>query len=178
MAVGPGAVEHPAPSGGRTWRVLFICTGNFYRSRFCEGLFNHVATGEGMPWRAFSRGLSLYPPQGLISPATLEAFAVRGIDPSRTAPRPLPLSEADLEAARVRVALNEPEHEPLMRAMFPRWVRCCRFWRVPDLGEMDWRSGTQLMEELVHALVEELRGWVCVREGLCGAGRQGGLERC
>ena len=39
--------------------VLFLCTGNYYRSRFAEVLFNSVAGKMGLPWRASSRGLAL-----------------------------------------------------------------------------------------------------------------------
>jgi protein-tyrosine phosphatase len=39
--------------------VLFLCTGNYYRSRFAEVLFNSVAGTMGLPWRASSRGLAL-----------------------------------------------------------------------------------------------------------------------
>src|SRR5260370_39303693 len=39
--------------------VLFLCTGNYYRSRFAEVLFNSVAAKMGLPWRASSRGLGL-----------------------------------------------------------------------------------------------------------------------
>src|SRR4051812_49853681 len=39
--------------------VLFLCTGNYYRSRFAEALFNSVAVRMGLPWRASSRGLAL-----------------------------------------------------------------------------------------------------------------------
>lgn len=39
--------------------VLFLCTGNYYRSRYAEILFNSVAGRMGLPWRASSRGLAL-----------------------------------------------------------------------------------------------------------------------
>ena len=39
--------------------VLFLCTGNYYRGRFAEVLFNSVAGKMGLPWRATSRGLAL-----------------------------------------------------------------------------------------------------------------------
>ena len=38
--------------------LLFLCTGNYYRSRFCEEYFNHLAQGHSLPWRADSRGLA------------------------------------------------------------------------------------------------------------------------
>src|SRR6266446_4485609 len=41
--------------------VLFLCTGNFYRSRFAEIYFNWLAPREKLLWRADSRGLALDP---------------------------------------------------------------------------------------------------------------------
>ena len=52
----------PTPPGGvddGRHIVLFLCTGNYYRSRFAEVLFNHVAGERGLGWRAESRGLDL-----------------------------------------------------------------------------------------------------------------------
>ena len=39
--------------------ILFICTGNYYRSRFAEAFFNHHAEVRGLCWRAISRGLAI-----------------------------------------------------------------------------------------------------------------------
>jgi protein-tyrosine phosphatase len=39
--------------------ILFLCTGNYYRSRFAEELFNHHAERAGLYWVAQSRGLAL-----------------------------------------------------------------------------------------------------------------------
>jgi protein-tyrosine phosphatase len=38
-------------------KILFLCTGNFYRSRFAEELFNHLARQKRLDWVADSRGL-------------------------------------------------------------------------------------------------------------------------
>ena len=38
--------------------LLFLCTGNYYRSRYAEELFNHRAAPAGLNWRAQSRGLA------------------------------------------------------------------------------------------------------------------------
>jgi protein-tyrosine-phosphatase len=43
----------------REKNILFLCTGNYYRSRFAEVLFNSVAGKMGLPWQAYSRGLAL-----------------------------------------------------------------------------------------------------------------------
>ncbi len=42
----------------KTNRVLFLCTGNYYRSRYAEEIFNHQAGLEGLGWHAFSRGVA------------------------------------------------------------------------------------------------------------------------
>ena len=39
-------------------RVLFLCSGNYYRSRFAELFFNHLAEAEGLSYHADSAGLS------------------------------------------------------------------------------------------------------------------------
>ncbi len=40
--------------------VVFVCTGNFYRSRFSEYLFNALAKTSGLYWNATSRGLKAW----------------------------------------------------------------------------------------------------------------------
>ena len=37
--------------------VLFLCSGNYYRSRYAEILFNWTAQEKGLTWKADSRGL-------------------------------------------------------------------------------------------------------------------------
>ncbi len=51
--------------------VLFVCTGNYYRSRFAELFFTARAAQAGLPWAAQSRGFILAPQNiGPISPFT------------------------------------------------------------------------------------------------------------
>ena len=60
--------------------VLFLCTGNFYRSRCAEILFNRAATAQRLPWRADSRGLQLHPENsGPISPHVVRFLELQGI---------------------------------------------------------------------------------------------------
>ena len=47
--------SEPTPAPKK--RVLFICSGNYYRSRLAEILFNHEAERVGLAWEAGSRGL-------------------------------------------------------------------------------------------------------------------------
>jgi len=53
-----GMADWP-PGAKKVKTVLFLCTGNYYRSRFAEELFNHHAERAGLDWTAQSRGLAL-----------------------------------------------------------------------------------------------------------------------
>src|SRR5262245_24542011 len=62
--------------------VLFLCTGNYYRSRFAEVLFNSVAGRMGLPWRASSRGLALERGVNNVGPravSAIKALEARGM---------------------------------------------------------------------------------------------------
>ncbi len=115
-------------------KILFLCTGNYYRSRFAEIFFNWQARQRGLQWTAESRGLALdgcnYGP---ISRYTLARLRDQGIDYDADQRFPLPLSEADLRAADLIVAVKEDEHRPLVAARFPAWCDRIEYWHVHDL---------------------------------------------
>src|SRR5687767_589715 len=92
----------------RTRQLLFLCTGNYYRSRFAEALFNALAAEAGLLWRADSRGLALSPANvGPISSLALTGLMARGLEPEAPARHPLLATEADLAAADLIVAVSE-----------------------------------------------------------------------
>ena len=116
-------------------RILFLCTGNYYRSRFAELLFNHLAPQHELPWVASSRGLALELGSSNVGPIaidTLKGLAARGVVLGREARFPLPLIEDDLASFDHIVALKRAEHLPLMARNFPRWVEHVEFWHVHD----------------------------------------------
>src|ERR1041385_4035554 len=97
--------------------VLFLCTGNYYRSRFAEILFNSVAGKMGLPWRATSRGLVLewgVQNVGPMALSAIKALEARGLrDLCEFTRFPTQVTAEDFEAARWIVALKELEHLPL-----------------------------------------------------------------
>jgi protein-tyrosine phosphatase len=138
-------------------RVLFLCTANYYRSRFAEYLFNALASAEGLAWQATSRGLMA---STHWNPGPISTFAVQRLTalavPFDRERFPVQLSESDLQDADLVIAVKEAEHRPMMRKLFPAWENCIEYWDVDDL---DYRSAEEALpacELRVRALVGSL----------------------
>src|SRR5436309_12217500 len=137
--------------------VLFLCTGNYYRSRFAEVLFNSVAGKMGLAWRASSRGLALergvnnVGPMAASAVQALEAMGVRAGDALTR--MPAQVTTDDLKGAAVVVALKHAEHLPLLQERFPAWAEKVEFWHVDDAPEV-----LGLIEQEVLGLVARILG--------------------
>ena len=136
-------------------QVLFLCTGNYYRSRFAEILFNHLADARGLNCRADSRGLARDFGTwnvGPISPYTLAALSNRKIScPSSR--NPMHCSEEDLKNADLVIALKEAEHRPMLAKHFPGWEDRVEYWHVHDLDAATADVALEEIAQLVTALV-------------------------
>jgi protein-tyrosine phosphatase len=146
--------------------VLFLCTGNYYRSRFAEELFNFLAPQECAGWTAASRGIAVdlgHANVGPIAMATVKALQERGVNFERGDARaPFQLRIADLDAADHIVALKYAEHFPLMGRRFPSFaaaqeVSRIEYWRVDDVDAMTPDEALPLIEEEVYGLMRRLR---------------------
>jgi protein-tyrosine phosphatase len=137
--------------------VLFLCTGNDYRSRYAEVLFNSVAGKMSLPWKASSRGLALERGVNNVGPmaaAAIEALAALGLGAADDLTRsPAQVTLDDLERADWVVALKEAEHLPLLRERFPAWAEKVEFWQVDDAPE-----ALHLIEREVMDLAARLIG--------------------
>lgn len=138
--------------------VLFVCTGNYYRSRFAEAIFKKEVASRGLSWSAFSRGLDLQPHVnfGPLSRYTSEALEARGIPIEFAGDEPMPLTRQDLEKAQRVIALKEAEHRPLMQLQFPDRVDSIQYWKVHDLDVATADEALPQIEGLVMQLVSEL----------------------
>jgi protein-tyrosine phosphatase len=137
--------------------VLFLCTGNYYRSRFAELFFNWHAPQRGIDWRAESRGLALDPSNnGPISLHTVLRLRDLGIPLSGHVRRPMPVSHQDFEAAHHVVAVKELEHRPLIERRFPTWLQRVEFWKVHDLDCAGPEEAFPHLEREVIGLMERL----------------------
>ncbi len=140
-------------------KVIFVCSANYYRSRYAEHYFNWLASRYQLGWNADSRGLLVgaWGNIGPISHHTVNALQQRGItlDEEPRAPKPLALS--DLAEADLVVAVKEAEHRALMAEQFPLWKDRIEYWHVDDLDCAHASEALPHLEQQVHALVERLR---------------------
>jgi protein-tyrosine phosphatase len=147
----------PNRDTNETRRVLFLCTGNYYRSRFAEILFNAQAAERGLSWTADSRGLALDGcNSGPISKYTLACLQSRGIESGSCERFPKPLTEADLATADHIVAVKEAEHRPLFEAKFPQWRDRIEYWAIHDLDCAEPDVAIPHLEREVVRLLERL----------------------
>jgi protein-tyrosine phosphatase len=141
--------------------VLFLCSGNYYRSRFAELLFNHLITHTGLRYRADSAGL--WPNcraynVGPISSDTVAALRTRGVPLPELHRVPRDVTEADIRGAAVTIALKEAEHRKVVAMRFPSLLEQVEFWHVHDVEDAPPSEAIPLIERNVRALIARLAG--------------------
>ncbi|MGY3527469.1 protein-tyrosine phosphatase [Bradyrhizobium sp. USDA 4452] len=141
-------------------RILFLCTGNYYRSRYAEELFNHLARGENLPWRASSRGAAERGSPdnvGAMSVFADDRLRANGIVPEGAARYPQPCSLADFDGVDLVIALKEAEHRPLIERRFPEVADKVTYWHVHDIDVAQPAVALPMIDDLVRGLVSSLR---------------------
>ena len=161
--------------------VLFLCTGNYYRSRLAELLFNHYAETLELPWHALSMGLAQQMHWKGISPCALQYLEQRQLifPPEKVLRDPIPVTLEDVEQAEAIVLLNRSEHQIMMSQRFGLVAKVfeergrLRYWNVYDIprtsgwlerffqvfgsaGFQREESGTEHVDFAVQSLVREL----------------------
>lgn len=123
-----------------TKRVLFVCSGNYYRSRLAEVLFNHAAERNGLEWRAESRGL--------LKTGELKGMSEHAVaylkdhelgHLAAEARDPLPVDVEDITGFDLVVGMCREEHEPIINQKFLSIARAMvkagriRYWQIYDI---------------------------------------------
>jgi low molecular weight protein-tyrosine phosphatase len=139
-------------------RVLFLCSGNYYRSRFAEIYFNWQAQQRGIGWWAESRGLALDARNsGPLSRYTAAALAAHGISWAEYLRAPLPVTDADFASADRVIAVKEAEHRKMVEANFPAVTDRVEYWHVHDLDCATPADALTHLEREVLALLVSLQ---------------------
>lgn len=140
-------------------KILFLCTGNYYRSRFAEILFNSLATQAQLGWRANSRGLALEKGVNNIGPISeyaLKALEKRGVELTDAPRCPIQVQETDFEEANLIIALKEVEHRPYLSKQYPTWVNRVKYWHIHDGYPTAEYNPLKETEKEIHALIQRL----------------------
>jgi len=140
-------------------RVLFLCSGNYYRSRFSEIFFNWHAKKRCLNWEAESRGptlLNIHP--GFMFQSTIERLTYHDIPIDSYKRLPLKATQQDFDAADHIVAVKQTEHRPLIEEHFPTQLDRIEFWEVHDLDCAGPEETIPHLEREVLALIERLEG--------------------
>ena len=141
-------------------QVLFLCTGNYYRSRYAEEVFNFRARAAGLVWRAFSRGLAeASSPEnvGPMSRFALAALESRMIAPEGAARLPAHCSPVDLDRASLIIALKEVEHRPMVERRFPHVAARIEYWHVDDIEFAPPSVALAMIDQQVEELILRLQ---------------------
>lgn len=142
-------------------KLLFICSGNYYRSRFAEMLFNAMAAKSDLNWQADSRGVSTQlgvHTVGPISIHVIEGLVARGIKVNGRVRYPIKLQEGDLAGADLVIAMKEAEHRAYLEGNFPSWVDKIEYWSVHDVDVAPVDETLPQIERELHVLIQRLSG--------------------
>ena len=139
--------------------ILFLCSGNYYRSRFAEYYFNHMAARDAIRWRAKSRGLTVDQPNdnlGAMSPEAIDGLVALSIALPDILPDPKQVTDSDFSAADLIIALKEAEHRPIIQARYPVWEEEVEFWQIHDLDVQTADEALPMLVQMVELLLEDL----------------------
>ena len=141
-------------------KILFLCTGNYYRSRFAEKLFNDLATQKNLDWEADSRGLAIergVNNVGAMSQYAVEALKQRGINILPEERFPISAIAEDFQKFDLIVAVDESEHRPLMQERFLEWLDNIEYWLIHDIDKTSPQEALGELEKKVRELIENLK---------------------
>ena len=141
-------------------KVLFICTGNYYRSRYAEAYFNYQVDqqNEQSKWKATSRGLAPNSNnRGNISSYAVDELKNKKIPESYFDGKPTSITAEDVNSADLIILLNQEEHEAPFNQRFPGVdPKKIKMWHVGDVDRMKPSFALPLITHSVDALLEGL----------------------
>ncbi len=140
-------------------QLLFLCSGNYYRSRFAAILFNTLAMKANLYWTASSRGIVVgrsINNVGPISFHTVKGLEARGIRLNGEVRFPRQVDKQDLEAADLVIALNEAEHRLFLQERYPLWADKVGYWHVHDLDLASPADALAEIEREIKRLIMRL----------------------
>ncbi|MEM7549149.1 MAG: low molecular weight phosphatase family protein [Bacteroidota bacterium] len=135
--------------------ILFVCTGNYYRSRFAEILFNHYSAKSNTDSRSFSRGLEVFKANNEGPISKYAHSYLRDIDLEIDMARfPKQIDEIDFLISDEIILLDEAEHRPMMAQYFPELVDDVTYWDFQDIQFKSPNEVLPLLERKIRGLLK------------------------
>lgn len=143
-------------------KLLFLCTGNYYRSRFSEEYFNHFARQHQLDWFADSKGLQRsFVGNGNVGPIatnTLNKLTELGISPLGQTRMPVQVYEEDLHNYDRVIAVSRDEHQPMLIELWPQsLIKKVEYFDVEDLHIEGPETALPRLIRHLDLLISELR---------------------
>ena len=140
--------------------VLFLCTGNYYRSRFAEEVFNFYANKNDLDWRADSAGLKVAETRdenpGTMSIWALDELLRIGIYPTEYLREPKDVDESNFRSSDKKIAISLSEHKSMMETKFPEFLSETTFWEVEDIELELPAVALEKLVKQVKSLIDQL----------------------
>ena len=135
--------------------ILFLCTGNYYRSRFCEIYLDHLLNEKITD----SKGLMAYRKlnEGPISEHTIQYLDELEVN-LPIIRFPDQMEERHFEQVNRVIALDKSEHYTMMQHYFPDWKDKIEYWDVHDIDKTDPEQALPTLKKKVEELADSLIG--------------------
>lgn len=138
--------------------ILFVCTGNIFRSRFAEEVFNHLCKINGVDATAFSAGLQVgrYKQRKIYWPAMNELERLK-IEPLRSNEESVHIDDIDVSIYDQIICMDEEEHKPMVRSNELLSGFTFQYWNIVDMPKVSSDISLPKCYKKVESLIDQLK---------------------
>ena len=138
--------------------ILFVCTGNIFRSRFAEEVFNHLCKINGVDATAFSAGLQVgrYNQRKIYRPAMNELERLK-IEPLRSNEDSVHINDIDVSIYDQIICMDEEEHKSMVRSNELLSGFTLQYWNIVDMPKVPSDISLPKCYKKVETLIDQLK---------------------
>ena len=143
-------------------KVVFVCTGNYYRSRFAESYFNYLCDILKLNYEADSYGLAIHyadelaEKHGELSPFSRERMEHIGIPDNYFERSRKSLTKDAIENSDVIIAMDEDEHTEMIMEQFPSYINQFNFFKVKDVFDWEPKQTLDETQKMVEMMINDI----------------------